>query len=218
MDWIFIGDVHGCLNELNLLLEQMHLTGREKFVFLGDLINKGPDSLGVLSRVKELDAVYLMGNHESGFLKYIDNPGGKRRRLFEQLKVQLGDSLEEWVFWMRTFLPYYETDEFIAVHGGLHPDLIPSETEIDILTNIRTWDGHGRDMNNIGHEPWYDLYRGKKTVIYGHWAAQGLTIKGNTFGLDTGCVWGGALTAMRWSTKEVTQVSALKTYMAINNE
>jgi len=90
-----------------------------------------------------------------------------------------------------------EREDFILVHAGLHPDH-GINTPLEIATLIRLVDG----------KPWYESYTGTKPVIYGHWAVDGLRIRPNTIGLDTGCCFGGHLTAYCLETREFWQVRA----------
>ncbi len=74
--------------------------------------------------------------------------------------------------------------------------------------NIRTWDGTGEKLNSPDNPPWYEFYTGEKPVIYGHWARRGLTLRGNTIGLDSGCCYGRALSAWVLETRELIQETA----------
>ena len=78
--------------------------------------------------------------------------------------------------------------------------------------NIRTWDEKGEDIKSDFNPAWYSYYKNKKTVIYGHWANQGLNVRENTIGLDTGCVYGYKLSGVLFPERKILQVSALKTY------
>ena len=87
------------------------------------------------------------------------------------------------------------------MHGGLHPESgIKTPKEISTLIRL------------IDERPWYDSYIGTKPVIYGHWAAEGLRIRSNTIGIDTGCCFGGALTAYCLESGEIWQVRANRVY------
>lgn len=88
------------------------------------------------------------------------------------------------------------------LHAGIHPDF-GIDTPLELMTTIRDLpDG----------SPWYEHYYGEKPIIYGHWAADGLRIRKNTIGLDTGCVFGGHLTAYCFETQEIWQVHAHDVY------
>lgn len=208
---LIIGDVHGCSAELMRLLEAAQLSRDDRVIFVGDLINKGPDSRGVLEIARDLNAEVVMGNHERSFLKYIkkartDDPE------FEAIKDQLGDRLKGWVKWLKA-LPYYlETPDFLIVHGGLQPGLHPRDTRKRILANIRTWDGTGAVLEREGDPPWFDLYHGEKLVVFGHWALRGLVWRRNAVGLDTGCVYGHTLSGLILPERRLIQVPAARVY------
>lgn len=209
---IIIGDVHGCFEELKELLDKVKFNSSEdELIFLGDLINKGPDSVKVLEFVKKGNHRSILGNHELGFLKAQE--GGKYRSGGNlKLIEQLGTHLDEYVQWMKELPLYIEEESFIAIHGGLEPDVELEKQRPEIATRIRYWDGVGEDMNNDSHSPWFEYYKGEKLVIFGHWAALGLVVRENVIGLDTGCVWGGDLSALILPAGEIVSVSAKRMY------
>ena len=209
---IIIGDVHGCLEELEALLHKLdHRTGQDRLIFVGDLINKGPHSLEVLQKVRSLSAEVVMGNHEWKFLKYLKEDSSPSQG-FCQLKQQMGGQLHYWQEWLSQLPAYIEAEQFLVVHGGLVPQQHPSETPISILCRIRTWDGEGRDLNNPAHPSWFELYHHPKLVVFGHWAQRGLVLRNNAIGLDTGCVYGNRLSAVVLPEKTLCQVPAKKIY------
>ena len=211
---IIIGDVHGCLHELEKLLAKLEFhEEKDELFFVGDLINKGPNSLGVLELARNLNAACVIGNHELNFLDHLAIPS-KRRPGFDQLQKEMGTSLSQWVAWIKRWPSYIERDDFLVVHAGLAPGKHPSKTSTHILANIRTWDGTGANMNNKADPPWFDLYTHQKTVVYGHWALMGLHVRKNTIGLDTGCVYGKKLTAVILPSKEIVSVDADRTYVS----
>lgn len=214
---IFIGDVHGCYDELIALLEKIQLIHDDELYFVWDLINKWPKSFEVVEFVRNRPNTFsVMGNHEYFPLVDFDT--------FEKI-LSHGEHLTEWrKTWirgqyekskeLRELLEYHghrewllslphliERDDFIVVHGWLHPDF-GMDTPLEIATLIRFHDG----------KPWYDFYTGAKPIIYGHWAAEGLRIRKNTIWLDTGCCFGGALTAYCLETREFWQARANTVY------
>lgn len=193
MRTIFIGDVHGCLEELIKMIDRLKIKN-DRVILLGDLINRGPDSVGVVKFVYENQFECLMGNHE---YEYLEN--FKNNQHYQELYQQLGEKLHSWI----KIRPYFiEEKNFIAVHAGLISEQSLEETKPTILTSIRTY-------KNI---PWYEYYKGKKYVIYGHWARKGLTIRNNTIGLDSGCVYGKFLSAFILEEKKIIQIPAKKRY------
>ncbi len=209
---ILIGDVHGCFEELKLLLKKIdYIALQDELIFLGDLINKGPHSVEVLQFVKEGGHRTILGNHELGFLRAIDNEKYMVKG-FLKLKDELGPRCEEYVEWIRALPLYIEDDDFIAIHGGLEPEVRLENQDPRIATRIRTWDGSGEDMNDESNPAWYEFYKDKKLVVFGHWAARGLIVRDNAIGLDTGCVWGGELSCLILPEKKIESIRALKMY------
>ena len=209
---VVIGDVHGCIDELKALLKKLEYSpSKHRLIFVGDLINKGPDSLSVLKLVRGLDAEVVLGNHEMNFIKQCQR-GVKRSEEQKALEKQLGPNLDQWVEYMSTWPLYIEANDFMVVHGGLVPGLHPKDTDPNLTVNLRTWDGVGEDINNHNHKAWFDLYEGHKLVLFGHWARLGLMVRRYAIGLDTGCVYGRKLTAMILPERRVVQVKAAKPY------
>jgi len=191
---IFIGDIHGCFDELELLIKKLNYSAKtDRLIFLGDLINKGPKSAAVVDYVQSLKAEVILGNHELAYLKK------------ENAK-------KNWQKWFETFPTFIEDENFIAVHGGIAPGLKLSETPNKILTRLRTWDGSGNEVNSPQHLPWFFSYKNIKPVFFGHWAALGFVQYKNVTGLDSGCVYGGELSAWILETSELVQIKAKKCY------
>jgi len=215
---IVIGDVHACIEELEELLQKLQLKKDDKLIFVGDLINKGPHSKSVLEKVEALNAIVLLGNHELGFLKYLESDRTPRHTQFEEVVSDLGSDLPKWRAWMKGLPTYYETDEVLVVHAGIIPGVAVKDIPPAIITRVRTWDGEGIDMNNDKDPAWYDYYSADKLIVYGHWAHQGLLIRENTIGLDSGCVWGGALSAVILPERRIVQVISKRAYRDFNLE
>ncbi len=203
---IFIGDVHGCLVELLCLLERIRPTRKDRLIFLGDLINRGPQSAETVQFVAERNYECILGNHENHYLHNSD------QEMYKYLRKKLSKDLHHWI----SSLPLWiETENFIAVHAGLQPGKAPSDTPRKILLNIRTWDEKGDNLNDPTNPPWYLFYHGKKPVFYGHWASKGLNLRKNTFGLDSGCVYGGYLTSYILETGEKIDVQSQNIYCRV---
>lgn len=196
---ILIGDVHGCLEELHDLLAILDPRRGDRIIMLGDLINRGPDSPGVVKFVHESGFECLRGNHEDDYLRHPD------REPYLKLRQQIGEQAHDWIGALPLWI---EEENFLAVHAGLQPGRHPSDTEPRILLNIRTWDGTGQKLKEPNNPPWYDFYQGTRPVFYGHWAQAGLTIRENTLGLDSGCVYGRKLSAYILEEGRVVQVPA----------
>lgn len=212
---LIIGDVHGCLRELDRLLVKGQEDGPRRLIFVGDLINKGPNSMGVLKRARALRAEVIQGNHERAFLKYVRSDRIPKRKHWNLLLEEMGKDWRDWIRYIENWPSYIETDHFLVVHAGLQPGKEPEETDPDILANIRTWDGVGRNLDNERNPPWFNLVASKKPIIFGHWAKLGLFIRYPYYGLDSGCVYGKYLTALRLPEMELVQVKAERVYQQI---
>lgn len=208
---IIIGDIHGCLRELESLLLKVNFNQEtDRLISVGDLINKGPYSADVLRLWRHLKAEVVIGNHELSFLR--NRHHQEKRDWHKKLILELGHESEEYLDWLQTWPAYLESHDFIVVHGGIVPNMPLQETPREWLTSIRTWDGRGDDLNNPNHPAWYGLYEGNKLVVYGHWAAQGLKIKRKTIGLDSGCCYGRQLSALILPERKIIQQTAYDTY------
>ncbi|HVK13901.1 MAG TPA: metallophosphoesterase family protein [Gemmataceae bacterium] len=168
-----IGDVHGCLMALDTLLGFVQPAADDTLIFLGDYVDRGPDSKGVLDRLIELHAagnvVCLRGNHEVMMLGAL---GGRDDYLFwlrvggmeamdsyrtEGSDVTLDDiPHEHWVFLRQTIMDFHETETHVYVHANLHPDLSPADQPTDWLH----WQAIARE--------WHRPHGSGKTMICGH--------------------------------------------------
>jgi bis(5'-nucleosyl)-tetraphosphatase (symmetrical) len=193
-DVLFVGDVQGCATELRDLLQASGFDRRRhRLALCGDLINRGPDSVGVLELARELDAVAVLGNHEVSLIE------GRASPSLDLVRAQLGRSLDEWLGWLRALPTFVVGAGYILVHAGIAPGKRPEECTREELTEIRTVDGG---------VPWFDFWRGPETVVFGHWATRGRVDLPLCKGLDTGCVYGGRLTGLWWPRREWVSVPA----------
>jgi hypothetical protein len=196
---LFVGDVQGCAAELRDLLEAADFDRhRHRLAFCGDLINRGPDSAGVLELARRLDAMAVLGNHEVSLLE------GRASASLDQVRAQLGRSLDDWLAWLQALPTFVVGGDYILVHAGIAPGKRPEECTREELTEIRTVDG-GR--------PWFDFWSGPETVVFGHWAVRGRVDLPLCKGLDTGCVYGGRLTGLWWPRREWVSVPAHRTWL-----
>lgn len=200
---IFIGDVHGCLKELTKMIDKIKPKKKDRVILLGDLINRGPDPVGVVKYVYENDFECLMGNHEYEYLHLY-----KKNAYYKQLYKELGKKLHNWI---KKRPLWIEEKNFLAVHAGIAPDKPLKKTKPTTLLFIRTWDQDKKGLSTSGI-PWYRFYKGEKPIIYGHWARKGLNIRHNTIGLDSGCVYGKFLSAYILEENKILQVQSEKVY------
>ncbi|MBX3464345.1 MAG: metallophosphoesterase [Planctomycetes bacterium] len=198
---IFVGDIQGCREPLERLLAAVgFVAGRDRLLPVGDLVNKGPDSAGVLALLIRLGAEPVLGNHDLHWLRKQRAADGAQREWLAALPV------------VRIF------PDLILVHGGLHPHWTEASLQrldaaaIDYAVNVRYCDADGRrpaaDWPPPGppYRPWDDFYRGAKRVVFGHWARRGLVVRPQCVGLDTGCVYGGKLSAWVAEEDRIVQV------------
>ena len=209
---LIIGDIHGCFHEFLALLKKTNYTAKtHRLILVGDIISRGPFSLKMLNWVKDHKIEMVRGNHEQAFLTCFEKnkwPSPSLKKLKEEMK---GD-LKGWVKWLSALPFYIEEKDFLVVHAGLAPNKKLEDSKPFFLMNIRTWDGQGKDIKNEKNPPWYQFYKKNKLVVYGHWAKQGLKIRANTIGLDSGCVYGNKLSAVLLPEKIIFQEPALKNY------
>lgn len=213
---IIIGDVHGCHSELAKLLRMVSVVPEvDRVIFIGDLINKGPDSKRVWDLFCSVGGESILGNHEWNLLRLLDGADRKHTKYVQGLESSFGSQFPVFVDAVRTWPLWMDLGDYLLVHAGLAPGKHPSETEPRILTSIRTWDGCGKNLSDPAHVPWFELYDGNQTIVFGHWAALGGLNHENIIGLDTGCVYGGALTALILPDRQFVRVQAEAVYCPI---
>ena len=212
---VFIGDVHGCLDELRDLVEgKIRPRGQDRVILLGDLINRGPHSAGVVGYAMRYRLEAILGNHEDGYLRKQASKLPKDAWA-RALRREIGKAAHAWIEGLPSSI---ETEKFVAVHAGLLPGKTAAQTlaapeGLKAITTLRYADAKGNWSwdEEKGLRPWWEFYRGEKPVFYGHWAKQGLALdRRNTFGLDSGCVFGERLSAYVLETGELLQVKARK--------
>lgn len=212
---IIIGDVHGCSTELDDLLAEIKPNDSDEIIFIGDLICKGPDSLGIWERYQKMrNAKSIIGNHEWSIREqYLGNIG--MRPSFREMKKEFGKKFKPFTKDICCWPSYINRRNFLAVHAGLRPDLPPSQTDDFDLVSIRTWDGKGKNLQSAENPAWFKFYKDPKLVVFGHWASLGGIDKKRIKGIDTGCVYGGKLTALILPDYEYVSVPANKVYCKI---
>ena len=214
---IAIGDVHGCLNELNELLEKLELQPSDRLIFLGDLINRGPNSHGVVKRVRGIPgAITLLGNHELRLLRYARKEDPSILRSTDE-KTIATLTKKDWRFLRHALLPYFYESALntIFVHGGFTPDKPWYKQSLKTITGIQLIDNEGNPTNSKDCPqgiPWADTWHGPPFVVYGHFPRSSAYERPHSIGIDTGCVHGGALTAYILPDKHIVQVPARMCY------
>jgi len=261
-----IGDIQGCFDELECLLDQVHFSPiKDTLWFAGDLVARGPKSLETLRYVKSLGkmAQVVLGNHDLHLLSV----GLGLHPIKSKDKTQpifLAPDKAELLEWLRHQPILAEHDEFVVCHAGISPqwtlsDARNSAREIEHMLQSDNWQWLIKNMysnlpnywqknleklerlrysinaftrmrfvhsdgsldmecklppDQVNHNtlvPWFELVNRtafEKTILFGHWAALNGLKNQHVIGLDTGCVWGGKLTMLRWEDKTYFTQSA----------
>ena len=260
-----VGDLQGCCDPLERLLQTLDFSpSRDHLYLLGDLVNRGPDSLGVLRRLRGLEgsATCLLGNHDLHLLAVAH--GVRKPHRSDTLDgILSAPDRDDWLHWLRHQRLAAHAHGWLMVHAGVLPQwdaaqtvALAAEVEAmlrspslgefltqmygnvperwdDGLTGVARWrcivnsltrlrfcsaDGtmefatkEGAGGAPEGYMPWFEV-PGRRTegtpIAFGHWSTLGLIDRDDLLALDTGCLWGGQLTAARIDgpTREIVQV------------
>ncbi|MEU7495153.1 polynucleotide kinase-phosphatase, partial [Streptomyces fradiae] len=219
-----VGDIHGCSAELEALLAKLgyvdgrHPEGRTA-VFVGDLVDRGPDSPGVLRRVMGMvesgDALCVPGNHENKLARWLAGRSVRHSHGLAETVEQLGREDDAFRLRVRAFIDglvsHYVLDggRLVVCHAGL-PEKYHGRTSGRVRSHALYGETTG-ETDEYGlpvRHPWAEEYRGRATVVYGHTPVPDTSWVNNTICLDTGAVFGGRLTALRWPERELVDVPA----------
>ncbi|MFF3342809.1 polynucleotide kinase-phosphatase [Streptomyces flavidovirens] len=219
-----IGDIHGCRSELETLLGKLgyvdgsHPEGRTA-VFVGDLVDRGPDSPGVLRRVMGMvasgDALCVPGNHENKLGRYLKGRNVQHTHGLAETIEQLEKEDDTFKEQVREFIDglvsHYVLDggNLVVCHAGL-PEKYHGRTSGRVRSHALYGDTTG-ETDEFGlpvRYPWAEDYRGRAAVVYGHTPVPNTSWINNTICLDTGAVFGGKMTALRWPERELVDVPA----------
>lgn len=212
---IAIGDVHGCHEELSKLLKEVAPTAEDFVLFLGDLVNRGPDSHAAVAIARSLRARSLLGNHELRLLNYRRSGDASAlkdddRRTLKQLTREDWEYLEGMA--LHHYMPALDT---VFVHGGFLPGQAWQTQPASVVTRIQVIDrdGRPRKRNDVPNAPfWADQWSGPPYVVYGHTPREEVYERPSSLGIDTGCVYGGKLTALVLPERRIVQVKAKEKY------
>lgn len=192
-DVYVVGDVHGSRETLEDLLADLALTDDDLVVFVGDLVRKGPDSPGVVDLVRDDPRlVSVRGNNEQKIVRGDKDPEWLRdgdRAYFESLPVVIS------------------FDDALVVHGGVDPERPLEDHTVEELLTMRSPHGDGYDGPF-----WYDEYAGPYRVFFGHTVHDQPVEREHAVGLDTGCVYGGTLTAYDYRNDEFVTADPTTTH------
>ncbi|HCR49836.1 MAG TPA: serine/threonine protein phosphatase [Bacteroidetes bacterium] len=223
MGFVAIGDVHGCRVTLEALLKEIAPREDDILVFIGDYIDRGPDSKGVIEFLLEYrktqNCVFLRGNHEQMLLDTLDggiealwlSNGGRdtmdsyRRAGFEKIP-------EDHVRFIQDTLFYYEAEEFLFVHGGLKPRFTVAQNLSLFDQEIFLWE---RSHLRTEFNEW------EKTVICGHTPQPHVLMQATLICIDTGCVFNyipqfGTLSAIRLPERQIITIPNQESPISLN--
>ncbi|MBL7260710.1 polynucleotide kinase-phosphatase [Paractinoplanes lichenicola] len=234
-----IGDVHGCRAELETLLERLGYTlvrdsesrpvdavhPSRTAIFVGDLVDRGPDSPGVLRLVMGMvasgNALCVPGNHEQKLARKLNGRNVQLTHGLPETLEQLAAEEPAFVESVKTFIEglvsHYVLDggDLVVAHAGLKEAYHGRASG-----RVRSFALYGETTGETDEYglpvryPWARDYRGSAAVVYGHVPTPKPEWINNTICLDTGCVFGGSLTALRWPTRELVSVPAAREYYA----
>jgi len=255
------GDIQGCDKPLERLLDRIAPPPDEPLWFCGDLVNRGPQSLKALRRIRALGdrGRTVLGNHDLHLLAVAS--GHKRMKPGDTLGPILQHRrCREWIDWLRRQPLAVLEGDFLMIHAGVDPtwdaartlelarevearlsgpdwgdflsimygnepdrwdDQLSGDDRLRVIVNVLTrvrfmWPDRrldlkakgGPDQMPEGRLPWFDMPNRRtadRTVVFGHWSTLGLVRRPGLLALDTGCVWGGALSAVRLESGELFQ-------------
>jgi polynucleotide kinase-phosphatase len=229
-----IGDIHGCGDELEELLASLgyeadeagvrrHAAGR-KVIFLGDLVDRGPRVVDVLRTVMGMvaggTALCVPGNHDVKLLKWLRGRNVRvahgLQQSIDELEAEAPGFRSDVAAFLDSLVSHYVLDggRLVAAHAGLK-----EEMQGRASGRVRDFTLYGEttgEMDELGlpvRADWAAGYRGAAHVVYGHTPVAEPQWLNRTINIDTGCVFGGRLTALRWPERELLSVAARQTYM-----
>lgn len=211
-----------------------------RVICLGDFLDKGPEPAGCVRWAREAGFESVLGNHEEKALRWLRHvekakadPKYKNpmRPLGSVKEAQYAALSDEDVAWLRGLPIKIEMalpEPWVIVHGGFLPNVPLDKQKVDHMLRVRWVDGNGKYVALNPEDPrqpegtrtWMEDYGGFENVVYGHAAHSLSTVRddgpnslgSHSFGIDTGCVYGGHLTAFVLETRQVIQVKAAKVY------
>jgi protein phosphatase len=223
-----VGDIHGCYDELTELIAALgyvdgkHAQGR-KLVFLGDFVDRGPKSVDVLKLVmrlaKDEGAIAVPGNHDVKLVKALRGANVQLTHglgeTMEQLKDEPQEFKQEAASFLNDLVSHYILDDgrLVVAHAGMKAEMQGRGSG-----KVRDFALYGETTGETDEYGlpirynWASDYRGRAMVVYGHTPVLEAEWVNNTINIDTGCVFGGQLTALRYPEKELVSVDAHARY------
>lgn len=224
---IVVGDVHGCVDELRALLREAAFAAGDRLVLVGDLVAKGPDSRAVVQLAREAGALAVLGNHDVHVLRGGGRPraaafGGPKprdkarpehRAVVDALATADWAYLEALPLWLRLGPEADGATDTVVVHAGAISGRAIEAQEAEHLLTLRSIAPGGTPSKKIEGTPWAAAWRGPERIVFGHDAVRGLQEHPLATGLDTGCVYGGRLTALVLPERRLVSVAARRAYV-----
>ena len=231
-----IGDVHGCFDELVELMAQLGYNVTEtdgtysvsspterKLVFVGDLVDRGPKTVQVLRLVSSMvqagQAFCVPGNHDMKLVRALRGKDVKRTHGLAETMEQLGHESNEFRVEVARFLDglvshlVFDDGKLVVAHAGLKESMHGRGSgAVREFALFGETTGETDEFGLPVRYNWAADYRGKALVVYGHTPVPEPLFLNNTVNLDTGCVFGGQLTALRYPEREIVSVKAHRTY------
>ncbi len=231
-----IGDVHGCADELELLLENLGYdvaldgdrvsvtppAGR-MLVFVGDLTDRGPRTPDVLRIAMAMSdagtALCVEGNHDNKFARWLSGANVKTAHGLQMSVDQMAEEAPAFHARARKFFaglpPYLWLDggKLVVAHAGLKEDMLGrSDGKVRSFALYGDTTGETDGFGFPVRRNWALEHDGEPAIVYGHVAAPEVQAVNNTWCIDTGCCFGGRLTALRWPEKQLVSVPAARVY------
>lgn len=213
MAFIAIGDIHGCSVTLEALLTELAPTSEDTLIFIGDYIDRGPDSKGVIDLLlaykQQQSCIFLRGNHEQMLLDALETgnsalwlSNGGKETMESYRRAGLNAISDEHLNFIHESLPYYDTEEFLFVHGGIKPRFSVAENLALFDQDVFLWE---RSHLRTEHNAW------EKTVVCGHTPQPHVLFRPHLICIDTGCVFTfipqfGTMSAIRLPEREVITI------------
>ncbi|MDT7541414.1 MAG: hypothetical protein QOE33_1318 [Acidobacteriota bacterium] len=207
---IVVGDIHGCYDELRALLDRVALATDDRVVSVGDLIVKGEKNREVLDLfIADARFSAVIGNHERAMLRHWLRVQKTHKKAHKRARKELKPERERYLAYLTLLPSMIDLGTHLVVHAGVRPNVPLCEQSIEDLTELRTL---GTKRTSREGVPWYEVYDGRQTVLFGHWPSNEPRRGTRALGLDTGCVYGYRLTAYVVETDELFSVPARRAY------
>ena len=207
---VVIGDIHGCFDELMDLLELINLKRNDRVVAVGDLVVKGEKNREVLDRfIDDPRFSSVIGNHDRVLRQSWRGEPVRLTKAQRKTQAELNSNRARYAAYLKSLRYTIDLGSHLVAHAGIRPGVRLDHQMAADMTQIRTMGTNPASRKGV---PWYKVYRGKKIVLFGHWPAAAPRVASRAIGLDTGCVYGGRLTAFIIEAAEFVSVPARRAY------